>query len=275
MCTEESESMMHIVWYEGDISSRGLAAQEIYYIKQLGDLNSWSEPDHFDSVSSGNYQSTYGPSMPSIACNQSAIYIYWSGAPMGERHFRFSIDSGQSWSDIGKISEFRGLTYPAALAFDRDGSLYAATGSLDNRLMFMVFDGQSWLNVYPIDTNSMGPHYPRMVPENGQKLHVVWQEVITNEIWYREGKVSSIPDVPINDQIGNEPAEITPEAVPLSSPTLDLLLEGQATSISVTSKLTHTVNFSPNSTITLSSVCVLLVLIVGFLASRHKRGGQG
>jgi hypothetical protein len=275
MCTDQSEGMMHIVWYEGDTYSRGLAAQDIYYIKQLGDLFSWTDPDHFDSVSTGNYESAYGPSMPSIACNQSAIYIYWYGAPMGQRHFRFSLDNGDNWRDMGRISDFRGLTYPAALAFDRNGLLYAATGSLDNRLMLMVYDTQSWSGVYPIDINSMGPHYPRMVSENGQKLHGIWQEVMTNEIWYREGMVSSIPDIPANDQIDNDLVAQPFVTVPVSSPTAELAQEDHTPSIPLPSESTRSVNLSPNGTIAISSVSVLLVLIVGFLASRYKGGRRG
>jgi hypothetical protein len=153
--------------------------------------------------------------------------------------------------------------------------LYAATGSLDNRLMLMVYDTQSWSGVYPIDINSMGPHYPRMVSENGQKLHGIWQEVMTNEIWYREGMVSSIPDIPANDQIDNDLVAQPFVTVPVSSPTAELAQEDHTPSIPLPSESTRSVNLSPNGTIAISSVSVLLVLIVGFLASRYKGGRRG
>ena len=271
MCIDDGERM-HIVWYEGDISSRGLAAQDIYYINQSGAINSWSGAALFDSVSNGNYEGQYGPSMPSIACRDSEIYIYWYGAPMGQRHFRFSSDAGQSWLDFGRITEFRGLTYPAGLAFDRNGSLYAASGSLDNRLMFMVMDGYSWSEVNPIDINSMGPHYPRMVSFNGQILHVIWQEVMSNEIWYREGKIISVPELP---NFMTTPVNVDPTALPptvLPSSVLPLEEIDTPLSTPMIAGDSHPINFSPNSTILLSSACGLLILIIGFVISRNKLG---
>ncbi len=274
MCIEQTLNLMHIVWYEGDIYSNGLAAQEIYYIRQLGDLNSWSDPDRFDSVSTGNYEGAYGPAMPSIACIQSSIYIYWYGAPMGQRHFRYSLDHGDNWRDLGRVSDFRGLTYPAALAFDRNGWLYVASGSLDNRLMFMVFDTQSWENGYPIDTNSMGPHYPRIVSENGRKLHVIWQEVISNEVWYRQGVISTIPELPTTPRGDVGAVEQALPTTPTSSPTTSFAEEYPISPIIQTSDSTSTWKLTPNDTIVLSSAAVLLVFVVVFIASRFKVGSR-
>ena len=274
MCIDQLQGSKHIVWYEGDIYSNGLAAQEIYYIRQPGDLNSWADPDRFDSVSTGNYEDAYGPAMPSIACNQSSIYIYWYGAPMGQRHFRYSLDHGENWRDIGQVSDFRGLTYPAALAFDRNGWLYVASGSLDNRLMFMVFDNQSWENGYPIDTNSMGPHYPRMVSENGKKLHVIWQEVITNEIWYRQGVISAIAELPTTPQGDVGAIEQALPTTPISSPT-SLLVEENPISPNIhASDSTGTWKITPNDTILFSSAAVLMVFVVVFIAIRFKIGSR-
>lgn len=270
MCVN-SNNQAHIVWQDGELANGGWPGHHIYYSRQTGDYSTWSHPGQIDVISSGEYVE-YGPFTPSIICNADRIHIIWDGSPQGERHHRFSNDDGRTWIDNGRISEFRGITYQNALSFDNDQNLHMASGSLDDRLRYMVWFGENnkWTELQPIDQNVMGPHYPRMLIQNGDTIHVVWNEVKNNEFWYRRGRILSLSNPPIptakttNNDISQELLFTgTPENEPQSTPTPTQVLD--VASFQNQTGTNSKWNSSINLPIVVSVIPIIILLVVLFL----------
>ncbi len=171
----DDKGTLHIVVELADLSEGGWPGQGIYYAKSSDEGRSWSPPLLIDDIDSGEYRDGYGPFVPTLATAFSdEVHIVWYGSPRGERHHVYSLDAGDTWSANQQISTFRGMTWHNLMVTDSIGNVHLASGTIDDVIMYMVWQRDQWSEPTLISPQQLGPHYPSLGISSGNVLHLLF-----------------------------------------------------------------------------------------------------
>jgi len=188
----DSQGARHVVWQQNKSTTDGV----IYYSKGAGSGTiSWTAPVTI-SVGVG----TTNAVRPAIAVDgNDVIHVTWVDHVTRDEQYVYyahSVNGGVSWSTpMRVVSQAVGANvsplYVSPVIAVANGNLYIAwhdnlndpTNAEDIYLTFSEDQGNTWAS--PINISRSGGAqslYPRIVPEVGGIVHVVWQEQV-NGVW--------------------------------------------------------------------------------------------
>jgi hypothetical protein len=160
----DSKGRLHLVYHDDTA---------LYYLRSEDDGLSWSIPHPIDTRDA-RFSPPYSPVYGSIIARAAdEIHIIWDGAPAGQRWHTVSYDGGITWSAMQQLDpNLRGLTWPAALVVDSNGSIQMLTMALgeDGAYSTQWKDG-AWSHLEHIGP---GSENPTLAIINGNQLFGAW-----------------------------------------------------------------------------------------------------
>lgn len=115
---------LHALWYYVPIEDTG--GDWVRYVHSLDGGNTWSQPFTIDKLDEAAIENEYSLSAagPVMAVQGQSVHVIWAGGKLHYRHYRYSTDAGQTWSEPERIfGELNGQAFDG-MAIDGNGRVH-------------------------------------------------------------------------------------------------------------------------------------------------------
>jgi hypothetical protein len=254
---------LHVVWQANDEDGIGHA---VYYAHSMDSGAVWSSPIRFAQRSEPGWAS-----YAHISDQGDHLLVNYAFPTTVGRAERASYDGGLSWSEPRRIvPEMEGINGYTIPLIDSAGRAHLvvnmrARDTMITGIYWAFANGDSWSHSHPVDVHSSGApsaHYVDAAVRLGNEIHVVYNALLSQEIWYVRGLVRDAPGMqPLEPPTVIVPAQSQPAgAITLEpTPTLRVLAVSDLPPSSGENSLWLTLIMSGSLSLVLVVLALLLV----------------